>query len=65
MYHQSYYKLNGIDLSGHKNTSVPQQINFLWRLEDDEGAIMLFVAEKKQKTILNISLDSLIVTEWY
>ena len=40
--------------------SIPQQINFLGKLED--GATMLFTAEKQQKTILNFPLDLLIVT---
>ena len=42
--------------------SIPQQINFPGKLEDDDAA-MFFVAEKHQKTILNFSLDLLIVTE--
>ena len=29
LYHQKYYKLIGIDLLGQKNTSIPQQINFV------------------------------------
>ena len=28
-YHQNYYKFIGIDLSRQKNTSIPQQINFV------------------------------------
>ena len=45
------------------NTSIPQQINFVGKLEEDDGAAMFFIAEKQQKTFLNFSLDSLIVTE--
>ena len=56
-------KLIGIDLSRQTNTSIPQQINFVGKLEEDDGATMFFIAEKQQKTILNFSLDSLIVTE--
>ena len=62
LYHQKYYKLIGKNLSRQTNTSVPQQINFVQKLEDD-GATMFFIAEKKQKIILNFSLDSLILTE--
>ena len=47
------------------NTNIPQQINFVEKLEEDDGAAMFFIAEKQQKTILNFSLDSLIVTEQY
>ena len=61
--HQIYYKLIGIDLSRQTNTSVPQQINFVEKLEKDDGATMVFIAEKQQKAILNFSLDSLIVVE--
>ena len=63
LYHQHYYKLIGIDLPRQTNTSIPQQINFTGKLEKDDGATMFVIAEKLQKTILNFSLDSLIVTE--
>ena len=62
-YHQNYYKLIGIDLSTQRNTNIPQQIDFTGKLEEDDGAKMFFIAEKQQKTILNFSLNSLIVTE--
>ena len=63
LYHQSYYKLIGINLSRQTNTSIPQQINFAGKLEEVDVATMLFVSEKQQKTIINFSLNSLIVTE--
>ena len=62
-YHHNYYKLIGIDLSRQMNTSIPQQINFTGNLEENDDASMFFVAEKQQKTILNVSLDLLNVTE--
>ena len=62
-YHQKYHKLIGIDLSRETNTSIPQQINFVGKQEKDDGAAMLFIAENQQRTILNFSLDSLIVIE--
>ena len=62
LYHQ-YYKLIGIDLSKQTNTSIPQQISFVGKLEEDDSPTMFFIAEKQQKTILNFSLDLLIVTE--
>ena len=43
--------------------NIPQQINFKRTFWEDNGTTMLFIAEKQQKTILNISLDSVIVTE--
>ena len=49
LYHQNYYKFIGIDLSKQKNTNIPQQINFTRKLEEDDGAIIFFIAEKQQK----------------
>ena len=63
LYHQSYYKLIGVDLSRQANISIPQQINFTVKLEEDDDAAMFFSSEKQQKTILNFYLDALIVTE--
>ena len=65
LYHQNYYNLIGIDVSKQLNVSIAQQINFLGKLEEDDGATIFFVSEKQQKAILNFSLDSLLVTEWY
>ena len=64
-YHQNYYKLIGTNLSRQANTNIPQQSNFIEKLEEDDGARMFFIAEKQQKAILNFSLDSLIVKELY
>ena len=63
LYHQKYYKLIGIDLSRHTNTSILQQINLIGKLAKADGVAMFFIAEKQQKTILNFSLGSLITTE--
>ena len=65
LYHQKCYKRIGIDLSKQTNTSIPQQTNSVGKIKEDGGATMFFIAEKQQKTILNLSLDSLIVTEYY
>ena len=62
-YHQNYYKLIGIDLSRQTNMNIPQKINFLGKVEEDNGVTTFFIAEKQHKTILNFSLDSLIATE--
>ena len=32
--------------------SIPKNINFIGKFEDDDGATMFFIAEKQQKTIL-------------
>ena len=42
LYHQNYYKLIGINLSRQTSTSIPQQINFVEKLEEDDGAKMFF-----------------------
>ena len=55
----------GIDLSRQTNMSISQQINFVGKLEEDDGPTMFFITEKQQKTILNFSLDSLTVVEKY
>ena len=61
-YHQNLYKLSiTIDLSRQTNTNIPQQINFTGKLKED-GAKRFLIAKKQQKTILNSSLDSLIIT---
>ena len=53
--HQKYYELIGIDLSRQINTSIPHQINFTEKLEEDDGTTMFYIPEKQQKTILNFS----------
>ena len=63
LYHQNYYKLVGIDISRQANTSIPQQISFTGKLKEVNGGTMFFFAERKQKAILNFSLDLLIVTK--
>ena len=45
-YHQNYYKLIDTDLSRQTNTRIPQQINFIGNLEEDDGEVMIFIAEK-------------------
>ena len=45
-YHQNYYKLIGTNLSRQTNTNIPQQSNFIEKLEKDDGASMFFIAEK-------------------
>ena len=62
LYHQNYYKRINIDLSRQANTAIPQKISLTGKLEEDDGATILFIAEKQQKTFLNFSLDSLIIT---
>ena len=50
LYHQKYCKLIGIDLSRQTNKSIPQQINFVGKLEEDNGATM-FLSLKSSKNL--------------
>ena len=63
LYHQNYYKRITIDLSRQTNTSIPHQINFTEKLENNDGVTMIFIAEMQRKTISNFSLDSLNIKE--
>ena len=52
----------GIDLSKQTNTTIPQQISFFGKLEEEnDGAAMFLISEEQQ--ILNFSLASLIIRE--
>ena len=42
--------------------SIPQQINFIENLEEDDSGTMFFISEKQQKAILDFSLDLLTAT---
>ena len=57
LYRQNYYKLIGTDLSRQTNITILQQVNYVVKLEEDDGA------EKQQKVILNFSLNLLTVSE--
>ena len=49
--------------SRQTNTNIPQQINSTGNLSENDGATIFFIGEKEQKTILNFSLNSLIVSK--
>ena len=63
MYHQKLYKFIGIVSARQANESIAQEINFVEKLDEDDGAAMLLIAEKQQKTILNIFVDPLNIME--
>ena len=53
-----------IDLSKQielENTDLKQQINFIGRLEREEGATMFFINENKEETTFDFSQDSVVV----
>ena len=54
-YFKEHYKLIGIDLSKQielENKDIKQQINFIGNLERDDGAVMFFIIEKSEETII-------------
>ena len=49
LHYQEYYKLIGIDLSRQKNMNIPQQINFIRKLEEDGGTTMFFLLKSLKR----------------
>ena len=62
LYHQNYYTLVGTDLSRQTNMTIPQQTSLTVKLGNND-ATMSFITDKQQKNNLNLSLNSLILTE--
>lgn len=63
-YFTKHYRLIAIDLSQQtelENTDVMQQINFIGRLDRDDGATMFFVIEKSKETTFSFSQYSVII----
>ena len=56
-----HYRLIAIDLSKQtelENPDLKQQINFIGKLEEDNGATMFFIIEKSEETTFNFSQNS-------
>ena len=54
-YFKEHHKLIAIDLSKQielENKDIQQQINFIGNLERDDGAVMFFIIEKSEETII-------------
>ena len=49
MYHQNCYELIDIDLSKQANTSIPLQINFIEKLDENDSATMLLLLQSSKK----------------
>ena len=63
-YFSKHYRLIAIDLSKQtelENSNLKQQINFIGRLEKNEGATMFFIIEKKEETTFDFSQNSVTV----
>ena len=57
-YFEENYKLITIDLSKQTKLKDPQQINFIGKLDKDNGATMFFIIEKSEETTINVSQNS-------
>ena len=63
-YFSKHYRLIAIDLSKQielENPDLEQQINFIGRLERNEGATLFFIIEKKEETTFDFSRNSVTV----
>ena len=60
-YFKENYKLIAIDLSKQTKLKDPQQINFIGKLDKDNGATMFFIIEKSEETTFNFSQNSVTV----
>ena len=63
-YFWNHYKLIPTDLSKEidsENSDLKQQINFIGKLEEDDGATMFFFIQKSEETTLNFSQNSVII----
>ena len=60
-YFANHYKLIAIDLSKQielENPGLKLQINFIGKLEEDNGATIVFIIEKSEETTFNFSENS-------
>ena len=60
-YFKKHYKLTATDLSKQTKLKDPQQINFIGKLDKDNGATMFFIIEKSEETAFNFSPNSVTI----
>ena len=60
-YFKENYRLIAIDLSKQTKLKDPQQINFIGKLDKDNGATMFFIIEKSEETTFNFSQNSVTI----
>ena len=58
-YFKENYKLIAIDLSKQTKLKDPQQINFIGKLDKNNGATMFFIIEKSEDTTLQNSATNM------
>ena len=55
------YKLIAIDLSKQTKLKDPQQINFIGKLDEDNGGTMFFIIEKSEESTFNFLQNSVAI----
>ena len=60
-YFKENYKLIAIDLSKQTKLKDPEQINFIGKVDKDNGATMFFIIEKSEETTFNFSQNSVTI----
>ena len=55
VYLKKNYRLIAIDLSKQNELKYPQQISFIGKLDEDNGATMFFIIKKSEETTFNFS----------
>ena len=61
VYFKGNYQLIAIDLSKQTKLKDPKQINFIEKLDKDNGATMFFIIEKSEETTFNFSQNSVTI----
>ena len=57
-YFKKNYRLIATDLSKQSKLKDPQQIDFIGKLDKDNGATLFFIIEKSKETTFNFSQNS-------
>ena len=60
-YFKENYKLIAIDLSKKTKLKDPRQINFIGKIEKDDGATMFFIIKKSEETTFDFSQNSVAI----
>ena len=60
-YFKENYKLIAIDLNKQTKLKDPQQINFIGKLDKNNGATMFFITETSEETTFNFLQNSVTI----
>ena len=60
-YFKENYQLIAIDLSKQTKLKDPQHINFIGKVDKDNGATMLFIVEKSEEPTFNFLQNSVTI----